>query len=223
MEYRLQFLIVAISLFWAIPSAHAECYRMDYQGAPMVCNNQPSNSEQRSSVRNEGDTSSQIIQQSGEALIELFEKNDSRRQTQQDEEQRQLQQEKMLRQQQERYKFGKAQQDQSLNPWSEGPKFVRGAAAQSPAATPTSKVGSNISNTKPKDPNQNYAGKSCEYFTRPSDEAHLNYHSDGTVLSYGNNVYKCESRHWRLLTTRDKYWAPTERLDASWFEGGSAE
>lgn len=165
----------------------------------------------------------QMIEQGGSLLIQILEDSDRERQMQQDEEQRQLQQQIMEREQEQQRQLNKASQDPTLNPWEDRPKFQRGKSATSSPSGDSPKVSANTSHPKPKDPGLNYEGMGCEYFTRPSDEAHLNYHSDGAVMSYGNNVYKCEKRRWKFLSTRDKYWKPIERLDASWFEGGSAE
>ncbi|MEX5350997.1 hypothetical protein WCE02_06495 [Pseudomonas juntendi] len=164
-----------------------------------------------------------MIEQGGELLIQILEDRDRERQMRQDEEQRQLQQEIMLREQEKQMRLDKARDDTTLNPWESGPKFERSKSATSSPSGDSPKVGTNASLAKPKDPSLNYEGRGCEYFTRPSDEAHLNYHSDGAVMSYGNNVYKCENGRWKFLSTRDKYWKSTKHLDASWFEGGSAE
>lgn len=216
------FPLVVLSIGWS-PTASAA---PGCDGAVQCRSNTGGGYSGSGSSSNDAATS-QAIQQGGEMLIQMLEDSDNERRAQQEEEQRQLQQEIMLREQEKQYQLNKARQDPSLNPWSDGPTFQRRANTPPATPDPAPRVVSSPSKPppppKPKDPDQNYAGKSCEYFTRPSDEAHLNYHADGTVLSYGKYVYKCENRRWKYLTTRDKYWASTERLDASWFEGGSAE
>lgn len=182
--------------------------------------------QSKSSTDDANDASSRIIDQSTGALIQIIEDSEDERQAQQNEARR-LEEERQLIESQEKQKqMNKAMQDDSLNPWANAPKFRRGAS-QNPQPTPAPPPGTKVSASKgtisAKDPGQDYTGKSCEYFTRPSDEAHLNYHSDGTVLSYGNRVYKCVDRRWVFLTTKDKYWASVKRLDASWLEGGTEE
>ena len=77
------------------------------------------------------------------------------------------------------------------------------ANAQSTASTATAPPnGTNPfgkTAAKPKDPTQNYAGRSCAYFTAAPDAAHLNTYADGANVCYGDKMYVCEGRSWRYL------------------------
>ena len=71
------------------------------------------------------------------------------------------------------------------------------ANAQSTASTATAPPnGTNPfgkTAAKPKDPTQNYAGRSCAYFTAAPDAAHLNTYADGANVCYGDKMYVCEA------------------------------
>ncbi|MDH1255989.1 hypothetical protein N5C67_25460 [Comamonas thiooxydans] len=56
---------------------------------------------------------------------------------------------------------------------------------------------------KPKDPNVNYAGQSCSYFTREHDESHVYSYADGVFRLYGDNYYICEGGYWKFLRKRN--------------------
>lgn len=51
----------------------------------------------------------------------------------------------------------------------------------------------------PKDPNADYTGKSCAYFTKPEvevDGGRMNYYSNDSIVCYGSRMYICKARHW---------------------------
>ena len=77
--------------------------------------------------------------------------------------------------------------------------------------------------TKPafvaKDPDEDYTGKSCSYFTRPPVEANggrLNYYANGSRVAYGRQVYLCEGGTWSNLGPT-KHFPPADvaRLQAA--------
>lgn len=46
----------------------------------------------------------------------------------------------------------------------------------------------------PKDPDVDYRGKSCAYFTKPAQDEHgLNYYAKGSCVSYGKSSYECDT------------------------------
>ena len=46
----------------------------------------------------------------------------------------------------------------------------------------------------PKDPDVDYRGKSCAYFTKPAQDEHgLNYYAKGSCVSYGKSSYECDA------------------------------
>ena len=50
-----------------------------------------------------------------------------------------------------------------------------------------------------KDPNSDYAGQPCAYFTKPHvrpDGSGTNFYADGTNVCYGERMYKCEGGVW---------------------------
>ena len=52
----------------------------------------------------------------------------------------------------------------------------------------------------PKDPDVDYSGKSCAYFTRPAEEeGRINYHAIGSCVSYGKSSYECDANGRWLL------------------------
>ena len=82
-----------------------------------------------------------------------------------------------------------------------------------------------------KDPDKNYAGKECSYFTRPAveDGARFNYYAVGARVCYGENFYQCkgtgrynrgrtgnfdtgEQGHWEYLGRCDIY-LPSAEID----------
>lgn len=56
--------------------------------------------------------------------------------------------------------------------------------------------------SNPKDPSVNYNGKSCSYFTKNNDEAHINSYADGVFRLYGDRYYMCENGRWKYLRNR---------------------
>ncbi len=194
-------------------------------------NNSASPSRRSSSGLSEEETY-QIIQQTGEIVTEIIESNErdrienERRLEEQlrienekriaDERQQAIEKERAQRDKADRLnKYQNALGDSANNPWNgDSPSFKKGGnspQSEDPASNPPQKA-------KPKDPQLDYAGKPCEYFTRPSDEAHLNYHRDGATVAYGNNIYVCDEGRWRFRTTVDKYWAPVRNIEASRLE-----
>ncbi|CAB3838222.1 hypothetical protein LMG26858_01058 [Achromobacter anxifer] len=96
--------------------------------------------------------------------------------------------------------------DPALNPWGNGSASrdkPRNAPADAPDPSAAAKAGA-------KDPGLDYAGQACEYFTRPSDAAHLNYYSEGSTVAYGGRVYQCKDGRWAfrypdtVLSARDR-------------------
>ena len=58
----------------------------------------------------------------------------------------------------------------------------------------------------PRDPEADFTGKACAYFTRPAVEAggaRLNYYADGSAVGYGTSAYVCKDRHWKRLVGND--------------------
>lgn len=105
--------------------------------------------------------------------------------------------------------------DPALNPWGSGSASrdkPRNAPADAPNPPASAKAGA-------KDPGLDYAGQACEYFTRPSDAAHLNYYSEGSTVVYGGRVYQCKDGRWAyrypdtVLSARDR-----SRLSATQLE-----
>jgi len=81
------------------------------------------------------------------------------------------------------------------NPFAASAQSTASTAAAPPnGANPFGKTAA-----KPKDPTQNYAGRSCAYFTAAPDDAHLNTYADGANVCYGAKMYVCEGRSWRYL------------------------
>lgn len=100
--------------------------------------------------------------------------------------------------------------DPNLNPWLDkkqdqtlsAPKIANGQTK------PPSKAASSL------EPDKNYDGQPCHYFTRPSDEAHLNYHRDGQMVKYGDNIYECKDGRWRFRVNSDSFWGTKQALDS---------
>jgi len=96
--------------------------------------------------------------------------------------------------------------DPALNPWGNNPAS-RDKPRNAPAGAPDPSVSSTAA---AKDPGLDYAGQACEYFTRPSDAAHLNYYSEGSTVVYGGRVYQCRDGRWAyrypdtVLNARDR-------------------
>ncbi len=174
----------------------------------------------------------QLIQQTGAIVTEMIESNERDRiENEQrleellrvenekriaDEKQQAIEREREQKDKADKQrKYQSALVDKSNNPWAgNSPSFSKGGNThQSEDPASSSPV-----QAKPKDPGLDYSGKSCEYFTRPSDEAHLNYYSDGAIVAYGNNIYECKARRWRFRTTIDRYWAPVRNIEASRLE-----
>ncbi len=95
--------------------------------------------------------------------------------------------------------------DPALNPWGNpsNRNKPRNGQADAPASAAPPKAAA-------KDPGLDYAGQACEYFTRPSDDAHLNYYSEGATVVYGGRVYQCRDGRWAfrypetVLSARDR-------------------
>ncbi len=53
---------------------------------------------------------------------------------------------------------------------------------------------------QPKDPDVDYSGKSCSFFTKPAEEeGRLNYYAKGSCVSYGKSSYECNDKgRWQL-------------------------
>jgi hypothetical protein len=54
------------------------------------------------------------------------------------------------------------------------------------------------------DPNQDFAGRNCAYFTKPlqrrnddNEVVGLNVHANGSIVGYGKWAYICENRLWK--------------------------
>lgn len=82
------------------------------------------------------------------------------------------------------------------NPWQgSGPGTSGGAAGSAAGGGPL-------------DPDQDYSGQSCAYFTRPAaQEGRLNYYADGSFVIYGAYAYECVNRRW-LGKGPAKAWLP---------------
>ncbi|QKH38272.1 hypothetical protein FOC84_26385 [Achromobacter pestifer] len=95
--------------------------------------------------------------------------------------------------------------DPALNPWNNS--AMRDKPRNVPADAPNPSASANAG---PKDPGADYAGQACEYFTRPSDAAHLNYYGEGSTVVYGRRVYQCRDGRWMyrypdtVLSARDR-------------------
>ncbi len=51
------------------------------------------------------------------------------------------------------------------------------------------------------DPEADYSGTSCRYFTCNAvrkDQSGLNYYADGSFVIYGERAYECHNRRWHL-------------------------
>ena len=105
--------------------------------------------------------------------------------------------------------------DPALNPWGNN-AASRDKPRNGPAGAPGPSASSNPA---AKDPGLDYAGQACEYFTRASDAAHLNYYSEGSTVVYGGRVYQCKDGRWAyrypdtVLSARDR-----SRLSATQLE-----
>jgi|GEM_PF-6359282 len=109
-------------------------------------------------------------------------------------------------------KVEQLREDDSLNPWLKI-QPVEEPKANNPAKGQNIKVSKNSA-----DPSLNYEGQSCNYFTKQNDDAHVYHHSNGTMISYGGNIYVCADFHWKFITTTDHYWgspSDTAKLEAS--------
>ncbi|WP_256815063.1 MULTISPECIES: hypothetical protein [Pseudomonas] len=101
----------------------------------------------------------------------------------------------------------KASEDKSLNPW----------ANKKPAQSTPQKLqqaSHSKANPQPLDPDVNYDGQPCKYFTKHNDDSHLYYHQEGAMVSYGNRVYQCTGSRWRLKVFADKFWADPKAISA---------
>jgi hypothetical protein len=107
--------------------------------------------------------------------------------------------------------------DPSLNPFGNpapGP-LISNSGSGGPSSSQTT-------NSQPLDPDADYDGKPCRYFTRGNDQAHLNYYSNNAMSIYGGRVYKCVSGVWRYLEPSSVLGdADQQRLEASKQESSS--
>jgi hypothetical protein len=71
----------------------------------------------------------------------------------------------------------------------------------------------------PKDPDADYTGQSCSYFTRPSDSAHHNFYHEGSWVAYGSYMYRCQDGHWAKAGPRTAWPKNGEANDATQIEG----
>lgn len=191
---------------------------------------QPTNSGGAGGSRSSGPSEAdvyQMIQGGAEAITEIIESSERERleKEQQLEEAIRLENERRIVQEKENAlrterekreradrfnKYDNALNKKSNNPWADKPASLKKAGNAPPSAAP-------VRNTPapPKDPGIDYTGRSCEYFTKTSDEAHLYYHSEGALIAYGNKVYECLNARWRIRTTTDHYWAPVKDIEAN--------
>lgn len=65
---------------------------------------------------------------------------------------------------------------------------------------------------QPADPNQDYTGQPCNYFTKPlerrnaqNDVVGLNVHANGSKVAYGKFAYVCENRLWKRYGFADSF------------------
>ena len=109
----------------------------------------------------------------------------------------------------------RAREDPTLDPWSASSSS--GSAGKGKKAPPPTATNAMTA----KDPGKNYAGEPCEYFTRPSDEAHLNYYAEGATVVYGDRAYQCIDRRWRYKHPANVYTDKVRKqYDATKIEGG---
>lgn len=192
------------------------------QPPPPASSSRQSSSRQQSPSRT-GNAAS--IQSATDALLQMLD-DDSKAQLDQDY-QDQLRRayeaaqeeakrnEEALRQEQMTAARQRAMKDPTLDPWS-GHESSEGASKNK-----NSQLQKTANSNSSKDPSANYAGKPCEYFTRPSDEAHLNYYANGATVVYGDKAYQCIDRRWRYKHPANVYTDEVRRqYDAVKIEGG---
>ncbi|WCM48960.1 hypothetical protein OH720_18285 [Pseudomonas sp. WJP1] len=105
-----------------------------------------------------------------------------------------------------RIQVQKSKQDPTLNPWAN-----KGQRNDEPKTEEPKSMTAN----QPLDPTNDYDGKPCKYFTKHNDDAHLYYHQDGAIVSYGERVYECSGGRWRYLVNVRNYWANPAGIEAS--------
>jgi hypothetical protein len=78
---------------------------------------------------------------------------------------------------------------------------------------------------QPLDPNADYTGESCQFFTLPARELYpsgatksLNYYADGSNVCYGGQMYICEKRRWKKGMQCSSY-QDSWKYDAKRLEG----
>jgi len=109
-----------------------------------------------------------------------------------------------------RQRQNQAEKDPFLNPWKTQSRYstVNKTPPRPESPSPQSQ------NALPLDPSADYDGQPCKYFTKTSDEAHLLYHSDGAMVSYGGRIYSCKGGTWQFRTTSDHFWGTNQQLNA---------
>lgn len=69
--------------------------------------------------------------------------------------------------------------------------------------------------SQPKDPNADYDGQSCSFFTRPAlEEGRMNYYAPGACAAYGGIAYKCQDTlpnkgRWKKLGPNSVFFCKT--------------
>ncbi|MFC4277683.1 hypothetical protein [Achromobacter aloeverae] len=101
----------------------------------------------------------------------------------------------------------RASQDKSLDPWANN-KAGQPSGQKAPQSQPTK------TSQQALDPNANYDGEPCKYFTKHNDAAHLYYHQEGSMVSYGDRVYQCTGGRWRFKVFVQNYWANPQAIAA---------
>lgn len=84
---------------------------------------------------------------------------------------------------------------------SAGPSQPPAKPENEPSPAPVAKTvgGSPPAVLWPKDVQLDYTGFACEFFTRPPKaDGSVDTHADGTWIAYGERMYQCVNRRWRL-------------------------
>lgn len=108
-------------------------------------------------------------------------------------EQQALERQRMLQQTQQQWENTQQQNNARFNQLKN--------ASQTPDPSPHDGGTPNVA----KDPNVDYSGEACSYFTKQADAAHIPRYADGSWVAYGTRMYVCEGGHWASKGPKTTY------------------